>query len=137
MYIISLMQLYHTLYLPHFFHAGQRCGPWSVYRRQTAIITSPQYPIPYRPSESCLWQIAVTPGYDLILTVLNIDINCFGDNLQISGIEGTSSFPITTLSTEGAFIIRGISTVLIIFTSHNSTESNTGFVIRYEQIPSS
>eukprot|EP00731_Ephydatia_muelleri_P034842 Em0081g7a len=121
------------------FLKGQSCGPWSVYTRPTGIITSPYYPLPYRPNESCLWQIGVASGYNLILTVLKFDIDCLGDNVEVNGVEEETSFLLISLCSRSAlgqiFVINGVSTVLLTFTSHNSTESNTGFVIRYEQIP--
>ena len=122
-------------------YSGQQCGPISDFVRPTGIITSPQYPLPYGPNENCLWQIWITSGYDFVLTILVRDVNCNNqDDVEVRGSDGTNLFPITTLCTlrqaTGAFLIRGISTVLLHFTSHNSsTQSNTGFVIRYEKIP--
>lgn len=113
----------------------------SELKRPTGIITSPQHPLPYGPNTNCSWKVWVDPECDFVLTILALDLGCNaqGDDAEVSGSDGTNSFPITTLCTlgrEGAFVIRGISAVLINFTSRlNSTEPNDGFMLRYEQIP--
>ena len=128
--------------MTHFSNIGQECGPLFRYTRPKGIITSPQYPIQYRPRQKCKWIIEVIPGSEVILTVHSIDMpaqmDCrYGDYLLVSGKQdgkvidfgvycGTKSFK--------PFRITGEYDEIFLTFSSNGKVQGQGFNLTYEQV---
>ena len=133
---------------PLIFIAEKHCGPRTSFSLPTGLIPSPQYPMNYRPGESCEYEIHVKPHHDLLLRTSEIKIpssdhNCENwreDRIQIlvkrAGLKskeykeeakycGNSPYPILP--------IRGASSVLLKFTSNQQREGR--FLLQYEQVP--
>ena len=133
-----------------FMFAGQECGPYSIYTLKRGTITSPHYPIKYRPNESCQWTIKVMPKHDIYFSFQNIDIttstaNCrYGDYLLISG--KTSDRKIKHIKAFCGHILprpyriladsKGLEEIILTFKSDYRNEG-TGFVLNYRQIQAS
>lgn len=128
------------------FYAGQECGPYSIYTLPRGTITSPHYPIRYRPNENCQWTIQVMPKHDIYLTFQNIDIisagNCrYGDYLLVTG--KTSDKKVKHLAAfcgkvpPRPFKIpadsKGLEEITLIFRTDQKYEGR-GFVLNYRQI---
>ena len=126
-------------------NAGQECGPLSRYTRPKGTITSPQYPLQYRPNEECTWTIEVISGREVIFDMHDIDMpsyaDCrFGDYLLVSGMQngvkidfgvycGTKDFK--------PYRINGEYDEIILKFHSNSKIQGKGFFLTYEQVDSS
>ena len=131
-------------------YIGTKCGPRTTFSLPIGLIPSPNYPIKYRPNESCEYTIEVKPGHDLILKTLDLNIpselvgaeppcgNGTDDRIlvlkkttssklydEVEAFCGKDPFP--------SLIIRGASSVLIKFTSNSVREGR--FLLQYEQVP--
>jgi len=121
-------------------YAVEPCGR-TVFARPTNIITSPQYPLNYRPSQHCVYEIYVRQKHELRLSTLEIDMparaDCTGgDRLLISRRDGKRVTPLTVLCGNHLFstyTIRGTQRVRIEFTSDSRREGR--YKLRYVQIP--
>lgn len=125
---------------------GQECGPYSRYTLSRGTITSPQYPLSYRPNENCEWTIHLLQDHDLVLTFETIDLpampGCgYDDYLLVTGVgndgkeTGLTTFCGKDASFEPYTIPRGrYEDVLISFRS-NRFRQGKGFVLNYQQIP--
>jgi hypothetical protein len=127
------------------FFSSQECGPYSIYTRTKGTITSPHYPIPYKPRQDCQWTIDVKEGNDVILSFENMDLisapDCqYGDYLEVIGIRGNAMksvkafcggnipepFTVTASS-------EGFQKLKIRFKSDYSMEG-MGFVLKFTQV---
>lgn len=126
-------------------HADSKCGR-TTFSLPTGLITSPQYPINYRPGESCEYEIKVKPGHDLQLTTN--DLNVPSQNPQCT--DGREDRIQVLMKNTGAKLykevtsfcgqnpysmltIKGASSVLLKFTSNSVREGR--FLLQYLQVP--
>ena len=126
--------------------SGKKCGPRTKFSLPTGLITSPQYPMNYRPRESCEYEIEVKPSHDVLLRTSDMNIpsrdpNCANwreDRIQVL-VKSNSSNLYNEVATYCGYDpypilpIRGASTVLIKFTSNDIREGR--FLLQYEQVP--
>lgn len=130
-------QFYHTL-----INIGQECGPLSTYTRPKGTITSPQYPLQYRPRDECQWRIKVIPGKEVVLTMNEIDMpaqrDCrYGDYLLVSGTQGgvTTEFGVYCGTRDfKPYRISGEYDEIVLKFHSNSKFQGKGFNLEYEQV---
>ena len=122
----------------HFF-TGQECGPFTRYTQRHGRITSPQYPLEYRPRERCSWTIEIAePNMQVVLTVEEIDMPATrlcrrGDRLLVSGKRGSQLTPLAVFCGRQPFLpyrISGYNEVVLMFSS-DRTMQGKGFVLEY------
>ena len=130
----------------YIFHSnsGQECGPMTLYTRPEGTITSPQYPIQYRPKEECEWVIQMIPGRDVVLIMEEIDIpaqaDCrYGDYLLVTGRKGSISTDLGVYCGTKDFppyrINNIFDEIVLKFHSDRYIQGN-GFFLTYKQIES-
>lgn len=133
---------YHLQY--SVFFEGQECGPMTLYTRPEGTITSPQYPIQYRPKEECEWVIQMIPGRDVVLIMEEIDIpaqaDCrYGDYLLVTGRKGSISTDLGVYCGTKDFLpyrINNIFDEIVLKFHSNRYIQGNGFFLTYEQIES-
>lgn len=126
-----------------FITAGKECGPRLVYNLQTAIIVSPNYPMNYNAREMCKYEIKVSPGHDVILTVLEIDMpsrsDCTGgDRLLVKKtVKGSKMEEDLTVycgnRQYSRFVVQNATSVFLVFKSDHRRGGT--FKLRYNQVP--
>ena len=126
-------------------NAGSRYGR-TTFRLPTGVITSPQYPLNYQPSESCDYEIRVKPGHDLILRTPEINIpsqdalctDWREDRIQVLMKKTGSKIYTNVMSFCGQnpypkLAIKGASSVLLKFRSNSVREGR--FLLQYDHSP--
>ena len=128
---------------------GTKCGR-TTFSLPTGLIPSPQYPLNYRPGESCEYEIQVKPGHDLSLMTRDfkvpthgVDAKCTSyleDRIQVLKKETGSKIYTNVTSFCGNHLypdltIKGASSVLLQFTSNSVREGR--FLLQYLQVPAS
>ena len=125
--------------------AGAKCGR-TTFSLPSGLIPSPQYPMNYRPGETCEYEIHVKPGHklDLITTDINIpsqDAECTSwseDRIQVLMKKAGSKIYTEVTSFCGTYryptlTIEEASSVLLKFTSNSVREGR--FLLQYLQVP--
>ena len=122
------------------FFIGQECGPFGRYTQRHGRITSPQYPLEYRPRERCSWTIEIAPpNTQVVLTVEEIDVPATplcrrGDRLLVSGRRDSELTPLAVFCGRQPFLpyrVSGFSEVVLDFRS-DRTMQGRGFVLEYQ-----
>ena len=141
--VLALFNHIHVFFFWLTVLVGQQCGPLQTYTKLKGTITSPQYPIEYRPHEDCQWTIVIEPGYDVILRADQMELpatrDCrWGDRLIVKGKRNGQLVRVTTLCGYDPIAplrISGLFDELVLRFVSNRSCQGKGFVLEYEQVP--
>ena len=122
---------------------AEECGK-QQFLRPVGIITSPQYPLNYRPNEHCVYKIRVKANHDLVIKTEEMNMpakaDCTeGDSILISSEVGKKITHLTRLCGQrqlAPYTVRRSNSVKYVrleFTSDYKREGK--FLLRYERIP--
>lgn len=110
----------------------------AIYGESSGVISSPNYPGDYGDNQQCRWQINVTPGSGIYMSITDFEMEPYWDHLMIyEGVDDVTGTEIASLSgyqdAGSAIYIANSDQVFIEFDSDISNSNYRGFQMELQE----